>query len=146
MIAEVEACQRLAGDFAGLCRRCAVDLFERERDVLECGEVGEEVEGLEHDAEGSSVGEEGGFVCGKGMTVEVEGSAVWALEARDDAQERGFSAAGGADEDQAADGADLGVDAVEDVRAAEVFGERVETKFQSGCGVRVAESRARWGW
>jgi hypothetical protein len=101
---------------------------------------------LEHDAEGSPVGEEGGFVRGKGVAIEVEGTGVRPLEACDEAQEGGFSTAGGSYEDEAADGADLGIDVVEDVRAAEVFGELLEAKFQSGCGVRGAESRARWGW
>ena len=84
-----------------------------EGDVLADG-VGEE-EGLLRD-EADVVAESATREVADGLTVDEDGSGSGVVEARDQADERGFAGAGGADDGEAGASGDAQVDVVEDRR------------------------------
>ena len=99
-------------------------LLQREEEILQRGEVGEEVVGLEDDAELAAVGAEGGF-AGEvdGLSIEGDGARIRLHEAGDDAEERGFPPAARADEGEGAQRTEIGGDAIEDGAGGVGFGE-----------------------
>ena len=89
-------------DGGGFFLAVAVHFFQRKRDVLESAEVGEEVEGLEEESVGASVGEERGLGEIDRLARDFESAGVGRFEAAEDAEKRGLAAAGGADEGKGA--------------------------------------------
>ncbi len=78
VIVEVEAFEGVVGEGCGVGGGEAVDFFEREHEIGESGEVGEEVKGLEDDAELEAVEAELILVGEvEGEAVEGEGAGVW---------------------------------------------------------------------
>ncbi len=150
---EAESGEVIEGDAAGFGAGHAVDVFQREGDVVRGGEVGEEVVGLEDEAGVAAVFAEGGFVAeGQGDSVEFDRAGVGGFEAAEDAEQGGFSAAGRADEDEGADIGEVEADVLEHGPSAEVFGQVADAEVhgggvrsRSGSGVRGCGPRARWG-
>ena len=80
-----------------VCVRIGVE-FVREEDVFERGERGDELIGLEDEADGFAA-DLGEFVFGQvadGGAVEVDVAGGGCVEAREQAEQGGFAAAGGA--------------------------------------------------
>jgi len=73
---QAETLEELHGDFPGFLRRLPVHLLQRERDVVQCGQVREEVERLEHDADRAAMLEQGRLVEPDRLTVDVDFSLV----------------------------------------------------------------------
>jgi len=108
-----------------------VGSFEGKGEVLEGGEMREEIERLEEKAVFSAVAEEVGIGGGERFFVDEDFAGVRGFEAAEDAEERGFSAAGRADEAE-----DLGfgieVEILEGAVFAEGFGEGGDVEFHPG--------------
>jgi hypothetical protein len=75
-----------------LCGK-AVNLLEREADVLKGGEVGEKIVGLEDDAELLAMGAEAGFIGRNEVPIDSDFTGVRQVEPGEEAQESGFSTA-----------------------------------------------------
>jgi hypothetical protein len=105
--------------------------------------VGKKVVGLENDAKSGPVASECAFPGGERSVVEKDGTGIRDGQACEKAEQGGFSAAGRADEGEALEFRELGMDVAEDMLGAEVFVEMLEIKFQTGFCVRGAGSRGR---
>ena len=80
-----------------LCGK-AVNLLEREADILKGGEVGEKIVGLEDDAELLAMGTEAGFIGRNEGPIDSDFTGVRQFESGEEAQESRLSTARGADE------------------------------------------------
>ena len=96
-------------------------LARPERHVLEHGHVGEEVVGLEHDADLAPQHVEGGVVLDDEPTVDADLALLDGLEPVDAAQQRGLPGAGRSDEAHNLVLGDLEVDALEHDEVAEAL-------------------------
>ena len=135
---ELEALEGFHGARECLGAREAVDFFEGEHDVIERGEMGEEVVGLEDGADLAAVFAEGFLVARERGAIDGDGAGVWAFKAGEDAEEGGFPAAAGADEDEGVDRREIEGDVVEDAMGAEAFGNAGE--FESHVSKRLRRS------
>jgi hypothetical protein len=101
---QLEPAEQVEGLIPGLARGELVDDFEGEGEVAEGGEVGEEIVVLKNEP-GSEAVLAKGFVMGERecLAAHVNLSGGGEDEAAEDAEQRGFSAAGRADEDEGAD-------------------------------------------
>jgi hypothetical protein len=101
-VAELSQAHRLQGGLGAPVAFGAVhaDEGERQRHVAAHVEVGKEVERLEHEAHVAPAPEREGVVVGvvEGTAVEEDLARIRAIEARDDVEQRGLSAAGLADD------------------------------------------------
>ena len=96
--AQPEPGQQLAGALLGLGARHAVRPHGGERDVLQDGQVGEEVEGLEDHAEAAADGDGVDRRVRDDLAVDQHVAVVDLLQQVDAAQERRLARAGRADE------------------------------------------------
>ena len=89
---EPKPLQRLANAIAGRGGREPVDVHEREEQVVERGEVGKKIVGLEHGAHRPPVGEERHLVARQSLAVERHAAGHGDVEAGEDPQERRLAA------------------------------------------------------
>ena len=68
--------------------------FQRQGDILQSGQMGEEIEGLEHGANGSPVSHQFLLPIDDFTIVQKKGATIRCLQARNDAQKRRLAAAG----------------------------------------------------
>jgi hypothetical protein len=99
----------------------------------------EEVVGLEDGADVATVFAEGFLFVGEGGAVDGDVAGIWALKAGEDAEEGGFAAAAGTDEDEGVDAGEIEGDIVEDAMGAEGFCEGGE--LESHVSKRLRRSR-----
>src|SRR4051812_23769498 len=107
----------------------AVYLFERQRDVLEGAEVREQVESLEDGANCAPVFEQFRFLENHLFPVDGDGTGIGEFEAGEDAEQGGFAAARGADEDKRVNFFQMEGKRVQGGEFAEVFGNRIELQM-----------------
>ncbi len=106
-----------------------MDLFQGESDILKGGEVGEEIVGLEDDADFLAMGAEAAFVGGNGFSVDEDLAGVGLIKAREQAEQGGFAATRWADEREGVLELDIEVEGVEHGLRAERFGDSSEGDF-----------------
>jgi hypothetical protein len=113
-------------------------------DVVEGGEVREEVVRLEHEPDAAAVVSEFLLVSeGDGNVVEFDGSVAGGVEAGEQAEQGGFAAAGRADEHEGADVRKLEIDAVEHGEGAEDLGKLAQVE-NHGAGRGNGAQVSKW--
>ena len=98
-------------------------LHQREEEVVERREMGKEVVGLKHSADGLAVGLQARFVALEYPSGEGDAAGHREIEPGEDPQERCFAAAGGADQHQRPDVAGGKREPVEHCRAGKALRE-----------------------
>jgi len=119
---ELEALKGFQCACAGLWTREPVDFLERQHDVRKCVEMREEVVGLENGADTAAVLAEGFLIAWQGGAIDGDRAGVGALQAGEDAEECGFAATAGADEDEGVEGVQAEGDIIENPMGAEGLG------------------------
>ena len=121
-LAEADAAQQLVGARSGVGD--AVEL-EGEEDVLPRGEVAQQLEGLEDEADLAAPKEGEGVLVEvlEGLAVDADGALRGAVEAGEQAEEGGLAAARGAEDGDEVAGVDAEIDAVEHGEDAAAGGE-----------------------
>ena len=116
VLCELEALEWLSDPLPRCRGGEAVDVDEGKGEVVEGGEVGEKVVGLEDGADMAPVVEEPWFVARQRLPGEAHAPLHREIEPGEDPQERRLPAAGGADEDERPDVARLQIEPIEDGR------------------------------
>ena len=129
VLGELEALERLSDPFPRCRGGEAMDMNQRQGEVVEGGEVGEEVVGLEDGADFPPVGEEPRFIARHRHAGEAHAPLFCEIEPGEDPQERRLAAAGGADEDQRPDVARGEIEPIEDGRCPERLRESLDDKL-----------------
>ena len=110
-------------------RGLAVRLLQGQGDVLEGGEVGEQIESLEDRAHAAPVAEQRLLLENEGYTVQFDAAAVGILQTGHNAQQGGFAAAGGTNEDKGAQFRQVQFNAFKHAAAGEFLGEVAENQL-----------------
>ena len=129
MLRELEALERLSDPLARRRGGEAMDMNQRQSEVVERREMGEEVVGLEDGPHFAPVGEEPGFIARHRHPGEAHAPLFCEIEPGEDPQERGLAAAGGADEDQRPDVARGEIEPVENGRCPVRLRETLDDKL-----------------
>lgn len=132
VIGEAESFEEFHGVGLGIGWAVAVDFFQGQGDVLQGSEMGEKVEGLKDGADGTPVAEQAWFVEFDRAVVDTHAPCIGVFEAGDNAEESGFAAAGGADEDEGVDLFEAQGDVVQHEVAIETFAEILQFELHSG--------------
>ena len=114
LIGQAHAGQQLVGTGGGLLLVLELEQFRGQAEVLLDGQVGEEIEVLEHHAHLLAHGVNVGFVHFHAL--KFDAAAGGDLQPVQAAQERGFAAAGGADQADHIAAVNVNVDALEDIQ------------------------------
>lgn len=144
VVFQAKAREELAGDLPGLGRRVAVDFFERQRDVLQSGQVGKKIEGLKHGTDRAAVAQKSSLAEYDGLAVDFDVAGIGKLQPGDDSKKGGFAAAGGADEDECVDFFEVERDGVQHEVAAEGFGKPAQAKFHTRGVFPNGASTEKW--
>jgi hypothetical protein len=129
MLGELESLEWLSDALARCRWGEAMDMNKRQGEVVEGGEMGDEVLGLEHGPHFAPVGEEPGFIARQQGAGEAHAPLHREIEPGEDPQERRLAAAGGADEDEGPDVAGGEVEPIEDGRLPVRLRESLDDKL-----------------
>ena len=129
VVEQLETREELVRAGFGLLRGESMNLLERETDILQGGEVWEKIVGLEYDTQSAAMGAESGFIGRNEVPIDPDFSRIGLVEAGEQAEKGGFSAAGGADEGERVIEFDLEVEIPKNTLSTEGFGDPAEADF-----------------
>ncbi len=141
---ELEAFEDRGGSGAGGGGGFPVNLDQGKDDVVEGGEVGEEVVSLEDDADAGAVGAKGGFGRGNGFAVHFDRARVGSGQAGYQAKEGRLAAAGGTDESEHVVEFVATAEMIDHDLVAEGLRDIVELKCHSESDVPASGLPVRW--
>lgn len=144
MLFQLEPGEEIHGRLLRTSRRQSMNFFEGERDITQRREMREKIVSLKDGADRAPVGTERCFRELKPLPVDFDGARCGTLQPGKDAQERGFSPTGRANEGQGMNLVEVEVDVAEDNMLSVTFGQSGNAKFHSDASFPATASKVKW--